>query len=80
MFNIIGLYTFFFQCLLIPGGRSANKVPAWPFVVLSFGLGAFALLPYMALWRPDRTMKLPLAPEELVRYDTAPGGFSAWGW
>ena len=50
-------------------GRSANKIPAWPFVVLSFGFGAFALLPYMALWRPDKNLKLPLPKEDLVRDD-----------
>jgi len=54
------------QALLIPGGRSANKVPAWPFVVLGYGFGAFALLPFMALWRPDRDLKLPLPVKELV--------------
>jgi hypothetical protein len=31
-----------------------SQVPAWPFVALSFFFGAFALLPYMALWRPIR--------------------------
>lgn len=44
-----------------------RKIPAWPFVVTSFGLGAMALLPYFALWRPDRDLKLPPTEQELVR-------------
>lgn len=65
VFNIIGLYTFFLQCLLIPAGRSANKIPAWPFVVASYALGSFALLPYFMIWKPIPDMKLPPAAEEL---------------
>lgn len=72
VFNIIGIYTFVYQCLLIPGGRSANNIPAWPFVVLSYGLGAFALLPYMALWSPVPDMKLPPKPEELEGWNRLP--------
>ncbi len=34
------------SCLLL--GRN-QKVPAWPFATLSFGVGAFALLPYLGL-------------------------------
>jgi hypothetical protein len=30
-----------------------QKIPAWPFVVGSFGVGAFALLPYLALRHPN---------------------------
>lgn len=65
IFNIIGIYTFMFQCLLIPGGRSGNKIPAWPFVVASYGLGCFALLPYMALQTPLPGNVLPPPKEEL---------------
>ena len=65
VFNVIGIYTFFLQCLLIPGGRSGNKIPAWPFVVVGYFLGSFALLPYFALWRPDPDLKLPPKEEEL---------------
>jgi hypothetical protein len=37
-----------------------------PFVALSYGFGAFGLLPFMALWRPDDTVKsLPPKGEEL---------------
>ena len=30
----------------------ARPIPAWPFVAASFGLGAFAILPYLALRQP----------------------------
>ncbi|KAK1269347.1 hypothetical protein QJS04_geneDACA006723 [Acorus gramineus] len=46
---------------------SKSKIPVWPFVVLSFFGGAYALLPYFVLWRPpppnideDEIQKWPL--------------------
>jgi hypothetical protein len=30
-----------------------QKLPAWPFATFSFGVGAFALLPYLALREPN---------------------------
>ncbi|KXZ48343.1 hypothetical protein GPECTOR_28g750 [Gonium pectorale] len=63
LFNIMGIYPAIYAALLVPAGRSENKVPAWPFVAMSFALGAFALLPYMALWRPySRPEDNPLPP------------------
>ncbi|KAG2487273.1 hypothetical protein HYH03_014114 [Edaphochlamys debaryana] len=63
LFNIMGVYPAIYASLLVPAGRSENKVPAWPFVTVSFFLGAFALLPYMALWRPFRRSEdNPLPP------------------
>ena len=53
LFNVMGVWPAVYAALLIPGGRSGNGVPAWPFVTASFGLGAFALLPYFVLWQPD---------------------------
>ncbi|GLC40154.1 hypothetical protein PLESTB_000791900 [Pleodorina starrii] len=68
LFSIMGIYPAIYAALLVPAGRSENKVPAWPFVTLSFAFGAFALLPYMALWRPYRRPEdnpLPPPPSEL---------------
>eukprot|EP00798_Chlamydomonas_sp_ICE-L_P016492 gene16492-22718_t len=65
VFNIMGIYPILYAGLLIPSGRSANKVPAWPFVATSFALGAFALIPYMALWKPDPNVESPPPKEEL---------------
>jgi hypothetical protein len=32
-----------------------QRIPAWPFVVASFGVGAFTVLPYLALRQPNPT-------------------------
>lgn len=43
------------------------QLPAWPFVTASFGLGCYALLPYMILWSPKQPpQQLPPPKEELV--------------
>ena len=52
LFNIMGVWPAVYAALLTPAGRSANGVPAWPFVTGSFALGAFSLLPFFALWAP----------------------------
>ncbi|MEW5308412.1 MAG: hypothetical protein WDW38_000376 [Sanguina aurantia] len=41
------------------------KVPAWPFLAGSCFLGVFALLPFMAQWRPMKENVLPPPAEEL---------------
>lgn len=48
LFNLMGILPATYACLLLFDGRG-QKIPAWIFVVGSFGLGAFALLPYLAL-------------------------------
>ncbi|GBF96446.1 hypothetical protein Rsub_09245 [Raphidocelis subcapitata] len=50
-----------------PGaGRAAPLLPAWPFVTASVFLGAYALIPYMALWSPkEPPQQLPPPKEEL---------------
>ncbi len=59
----MGLWWLIFVALLIPSGRSGNKIPAWPFVTASFGLGMYALMPYFALWRaPSKTQTGPVPP------------------
>mmetsp|Transcript_16127 Transcript_16127/g.34903 ORF Transcript_16127/g.34903 Transcript_16127/m.34903 type:complete len:271 (+) Transcript_16127:1-813(+) len=65
LFNIMGIYPAIYASLLIPAGRSENKVPAWPFVTLSFAFGVFALLPYFVLWRPAKDLELPPPKQEL---------------
>lgn len=47
MFTLLGLFPMTFACMLLR--HDDRKVPAWPFVLLSFGLGIFALLPYFIL-------------------------------
>lgn len=48
LFNIMGVLPAIYACVLFADGRG-QKVPAWIFVILSFGIGAFGLLPYFAL-------------------------------
>jgi len=49
LFNLMGIWPLIYGCVLLVDGRF-QKLPAWPFALASFALGAFALLPYLA-WR-----------------------------
>lgn len=53
LFNLMGVWPGIYAGVLLTDGRG-QKIPAWPFVAGSFALGAFALLPYLALRRPYR--------------------------
>jgi hypothetical protein len=48
----MGVWPIVYSCVLFADGRG-QKIPAWLFAVLSFGVGAFALLPYLALREPN---------------------------
>ena len=52
LFNLMGIWPIIYSCLLFFDGRN-QKIPAWPFASLSFGVGAFALLPYLGLREPN---------------------------
>lgn len=52
LFNLMGVWPMLYACVLLADGRG-QKLPASPFVALTFGLGAFALLPYLAFRRPN---------------------------
>lgn len=52
LFNIMGVWPIIYSCLIFIDGRT-QKIPAWPFATLSYGVGAFALLPYLALREPN---------------------------
>lgn len=58
LFNIMGIWPMIYSCLLLIDGRT-QKIPAWPFVAGSFGVGAFALLPYLALRHPNADFSGP---------------------
>lgn len=49
LFNVMGVLPMAFSCLL--GFDEHQRLPAWPFLVASFAIGAFALLPWLALRR-----------------------------
>ncbi|PRQ52460.1 putative cardiolipin synthase [Rosa chinensis] len=50
---IMGLWPLVYSMLQLPTGRSSkSSIPVWPFLILSFFGGAYALLPYFVLWKP----------------------------
>jgi hypothetical protein len=48
LFNIMGIFPIIYSCVLFFDGRG-QKIPAWLFAIASFAVGAFALIPYLAL-------------------------------
>ncbi|MBI4781098.1 MAG: DUF2834 domain-containing protein [Oscillatoriophycideae cyanobacterium NC_groundwater_1537_Pr4_S-0.65um_50_18] len=54
LFNIMGVLPLLYTCVLPLDGRG-QKIRAWPFSIGSFAVGAFALLPYLALRQPNPT-------------------------
>nr|XP_016464553.1 PREDICTED: uncharacterized protein LOC107787485 isoform X2 [Nicotiana tabacum] len=53
LWYLMGLWPLVYSMLLLPTARSSkNSIPVWPFLVLSFFGGAYALIPYFALWKP----------------------------
>jgi len=48
-FNLLGVWPMIYAAVLLRD--PPQRLPAWPFVVLSFVVGGFALLPYLALRR-----------------------------
>lgn len=52
LFNLMGIWPMIYACMVLIDGRD-QRLSAWPFVVGSFGLGAFTLLPYLALRQPN---------------------------
>ena len=53
LFNLMGIWPIIYSCLILIDGRQ-QKFPAWPFATASFGVGAFAILPYLALREPNQ--------------------------
>ncbi|OWY68772.1 DUF2834 domain-containing protein [cyanobacterium TDX16] len=54
LFNLMGVFPIIYSCLLFIDGRG-QKIPAWIFATISMAVGAFALLPYLALRQPNPT-------------------------
>ncbi|WP_414551134.1 DUF2834 domain-containing protein [Anabaena sp. CCY 0017] len=52
LFNLMGIWPVIYSAVLFIDGRG-QKIPAWPFATASFAVGAFALLPYLALREPN---------------------------
>lgn len=54
LFNLMGVLPAIYACFLLVDGKG-QKLPAWIFVTVSFGVGAFAVLPYLALRKTNQT-------------------------
>lgn len=52
LFNLMGIWPAIYTSVLLADGRG-QKVRAFPFVIGSFAVGAFAILPYLALRQPN---------------------------
>lgn len=52
LFNLMGILPLIYSCLLLFDGRG-QKLPAWLFSTLSFGVGGFAILPYLGWRQPN---------------------------
>jgi hypothetical protein len=52
LFYLMGIWPLIYACLLLIDGRG-QKVKAFPFFIVSFGVGIFAILPYLALRQPN---------------------------
>lgn len=58
LFNLMGIWPLAYAGLAIADGHG-QKTPAWPFVLGSFGVGAFLLLPYLVLRQPNPSFTPP---------------------
>jgi hypothetical protein len=52
LFNLMGVLPMVYACLILIDGKT-QKLPAGIFSAVSFGVGAFAILPYLALRLPN---------------------------
>lgn len=52
LFNLMGIWPLIYSAVVFIDGRG-QKIPAWPFATVSFGVGIFALLPYLILRKPN---------------------------
>ncbi|MEM9265052.1 MAG: DUF2834 domain-containing protein [Cyanobacteria bacterium P01_F01_bin.13] len=66
LFNLMGLWPVIYASLALNDGVE-QALPAWPFVVGSFGLGAFALIPYLALRKSTLTLPYRATSSPLLK-------------
>ncbi|MBD1916688.1 MULTISPECIES: DUF2834 domain-containing protein [Cyanophyceae] len=58
LFNAMGIWPMAYAAVALTDGHG-QKQRAWPFVLVSFAVGAFALLPYLALRQPNPNFSGP---------------------
>ncbi|MEB3272283.1 MAG: DUF2834 domain-containing protein [Prochlorothrix sp.] len=61
LFNIMGLWPLLYGSVMLADGHGQTR-KAWPFLLGSFALGAFTILPYVALRQPSPTWNAAGAP------------------
>lgn len=66
LFNLMGLWPLVYASLALTDGAD-QRVPAWPFVLVSFGLGAFALMPYLVLRKSTQALSYPSEDTKLLQ-------------
>lgn len=78
-FNLMGVLPFVYWCLLLVDGyrqkhrQGGSRIPAWPFAGLMMAVGAFALLPYLALRRPLQGIEgIPTPLPWILRFWNSP--------
>ncbi|YAF98387.1 MAG: DUF2834 domain-containing protein [Nodularia sp. CChRGM 3473] len=52
LFNLMGIWPMIYSAVMLIDGRG-QKIPAWLFAIASFAVGAFAIVPYLALRKPN---------------------------
>jgi hypothetical protein len=61
LFNAMGIWPMVYAAVVLVDGHG-QRLRAWPFVLASFAVGAFALLPYLALRQPNPSFGGPKSP------------------
>ncbi|MFX0063525.1 MAG: DUF2834 domain-containing protein [Candidatus Hermodarchaeota archaeon] len=56
IFNLMAIWPLIYAGVMLIDGKG-QKIPAWPFALLSFGIGAFSILPYLVLRKPNREFR-----------------------
>ena len=65
LFNLMGIWPLVYCGVLFTDGRG-QKLPAWPFAVGTFALGAFMLLPYLTFRQPNPSIQTD--PNRILRF------------
>jgi hypothetical protein len=84
IFNAMGIWPMVYACIVLIDGQG-QRIAAWPFVIVSFAVGAFALLPYLALRHPNpefagpKTMLLRLVDSRWLGFLLLIGAISVLG-
>ena len=72
LFNLMGIISAIYACFLIADGKG-QSIPTGIFLLGSFGLGAFALLPYFALrkknsrWNSKKNWLINISESQILR-------------